>query len=177
MVVYSPILSGRVELKVVSSDDTVAKTKTTSLFTDKLEGHVVRLSCDQTTGTEVVCWIQTSENYLYLTTFTATVAADGNLSITGKKKNRYTVGENEFIKGCSVSSQFVICNSEDLTQSDPKKKSSLLLFRFYPDSEDQTYYSFAVIKGDAISEIPPDVSAISFKNLPSSRRRMLTESN
>lgn len=166
-------MSGRVELRVLSIKDTKAKTHTTSLFNGKLDGHVVRLGCNQATTTEVSCWIQTSENYVYFTMFKAVVNPDGNLVISDKRKNRYTVGENQFIKDCSVSNQFMTCTSEDLTISDPKKKTTVLVFRAYPDSKDQTFYSFSTIHGDKISEIPPELSTIEFKNVARLRRRML----
>lgn len=86
MVVYSPIMSGRVEMKVISSKDTKAQTQTTSLFTGKLDGHVIRLDCSQATGDRVSCWVQTSENYVYFTNFKAVVNAEGVLAISEKRR-------------------------------------------------------------------------------------------
>lgn len=69
----------------------------------------------------------------------------------------------------------MVCTSENLIESDPKKKTKLLVFRAYPDTEEQTYYAFSLIEGGEVSEIPPELSTITFKNAARLRllRRML----
>lgn len=173
MVVYSPIMSSRVELKVISAKDTEAKTQTNSLFNGALQGHVVRLGCSQSGTDTVSCWIQTSENLVYLTSFKVVVGAGSALTISNIIKNRYSVGANQFVTGCSVSKLFMVCTTDNLKMSDPKKKTSLLVFRAYTDSSDQTFYSFASLSGSQISEIPPYISSISFETSSRLRRRML----
>lgn len=175
MVVYSPIMSSRLELKVVSAKDTQAKTQTNSLFNGALQGHVVRLGCSEAGGSFISCWIQTSENLVYLTSFKVVVGAGGALTISNIIKNKYTVGPDQFVTGCSVSKLFMVCTTDNLQVSDPKKKTSLLVFRAYKDSNDETFYSFADLSGDVISEIPPYISSISFEASRRLRRRMLLQ--
>jgi hypothetical protein len=101
-----------------------------------LKGVVSALGCKTFDGAKenekiVNCWAYTNENMVYLLKVDAVLSQDGELHLKNIYRNFYNTGKEQFITGCVVSNEFLVCSSDNLSSEKSRERTSVLVFRIY----------------------------------------------
>jgi len=168
-------MTGRVEVRYIRKGEKKATESSVELVPKKLEGHILKMGCKYTGKNGVDCWIHTSQNLIYSVSLEITLNSGQDLSFADKRINKYNVGLNQFITGCSITKGFLVCTSDNLSSKDPDHKSSILVFRTYSDNNEQNLYLYASVPAKDIKGITPFISTIDFSDIDIKKmvRRML----
>jgi uncharacterized protein YneF (UPF0154 family) len=175
MVVYAKVMTGLIHVRYIRKGMNKKIQDVPKLMENKLQGHILKMGCIETDSSHVDCWIHTSQNLIYVATVQIIESTGGVLTFKDKKLNKYKVGLNQFITGCSITKGFLVCTSDDLSSKDPNHRSSILVFRTSEKLNNQTMFLYNEIPAKDISGVTPYISTIDFEDLPdpTSRRRLL----
>lgn len=165
MIAYSRVMTGTIEVRYIRKGEKTRTQSSVELCPNKLKGHILKMGCTETGKESADCWIHTSQNLIYSVNLEITHTAGGDLSFADKRINKYNVGLNQFITGCSITSGFLVCTSDDLSSKDPEHKSSILVFRTYADNDKQNLYLYARVPAKDIKGITPFISTIDFSEV------------
>lgn len=83
-------------------------------------------------------------------------------------RNFYNTGKEQYITGCSISDEFLVCTSEDLSKTDPKQRTSVLIYRIYNTTTRKDYFEYARLDSADLQNVTPMISTMQF--LPKSAR-------
>lgn len=132
-----------------------------------LKGIVTKLGCKSFTvvGSNnriINCWAYTNENIVYLLKVDATVSSDGDLSLNNIYRNFYNTGTEQFITGCVITDQFIVCSSDNLSSLKPKERTSVIVFRIYNATTRKDYFEYAKLKPADLKDVIPFINTLSF---------------
>lgn len=163
-VAYSTVFSDRISFKYESGTDKATGKVNFLTFDlvrgDMLKGVVSKLGCKSfpVTGSNnkvINCWAYTNENIVYLLKVDVTVAADGDLSLNNIYRNFYNTGTEQYITGCVITDQFIVCSSDNLSSDKPKERTSVIVFRIYNSTTRKDYYEYAKLKPTDLKDVIP----------------------
>lgn len=140
---------------------------------DGLNGSVSRLGCKSFRGSKanefsVNCWVYTNQNLIYVFKVDANQSQTGELDLKNIYRNFYNTGKEQYITGCSISSEFLVCTSEDLNKVDPKERTSVLVYRIYNTTTRKDYFEYARLDSTDLKDVTPMINTIQF--LPNAAR-------
>lgn len=134
---------------------------------DMLKGIVSKLGCktfDGATNNQKIinCWAYTNENIIYLLKVDANISQDGELELKNIYRNFYNTGTEQYITGCVISDEFIVCSSDNLSVDIPNERTSILVFRIYNTTTRKDYYEYAKLTPKHLKNITPFISTLSF---------------
>ena len=138
-----------------------------------MNGSVSRLGCRSFKAAKpgeffINCWIYTNQNLIYVFKVDAFQSQTGELDLRNIYRNFYNTGKEQYITGCSISDEFLVCTSEDLSKVDPKERTSVLVYRIYNTTTRKDYFEYARLDSADLQNVTPMISTIQF--LPKSAR-------
>lgn len=132
-----------------------------------LKGIVSKLGCKTFEGATknqklINCWAYTNENIIYLLKVDANISQDGELELKNIYRNFYNTGTEQYITGCVISDEFIVCSSDNLNVNNPRERTSILVFRIYNTTTRKDYYEYAKLTPQNIKDVTPFISTLSF---------------
>lgn len=140
---------------------------------DALEGSVARLGCKSFKAQKpneffINCWVYTNQNLIYVFKVDANQSETGELDLKNIYRNFYNTGKEQYITGCSISDEFLVCTTEQLNESDANKRISVLVYRIFNRTSRKDYFEYARLENADLMGLTPLISTIQF--LPKSAR-------
>lgn len=180
-IAYSTVFSDRISFKheTGKSQDGKAKFTTYDLVRGSaLKGVVASLGCKTFDGKKknekiVNCWAYTNENMVYLLKVDAFLSEDGELHLRNIYRNFYNTGREQFITGCVVSDEFLVCSSDNLSSEKSRERTSVLVFRIYNTTTWKNYYEYAKLSPSDLKDVTPFISTLTFLGKVKTRRMLV----
>lgn len=181
-IAFSTIFSDKFSIKHENGVDKKTKKVKFSTYNivqgQALKGVVSLLGCKSFDGAKadqkiVNCWAYTNANIVYLLKVDAEISQDGELHLKNIYRNFYNTGKEQFITGCVISDEFLVCSSDNLSSEKSRERTSVLVFRIYNTTTWKNYYEYAKLTPQQLKDVTPFISTLTF--LPRASRRILAD--
>lgn len=106
---------------------------------------------------------------VYLLKVDCEISADGELHLNNIYRNFYNTGMEQYITGCVVSDEFLVCSSDNLSSEKSRERTSVLVFRIYNTTTWKNYYEYAKLTPKDLKDVTPFISTLTFFDKASKR--------
>jgi hypothetical protein len=106
---------------------------------------------------------------VYLLKVDTELSADGDLHLNNIYRNFYNTGKEQYITGCVVSDEFLVCSSDNLSSEKSRERTSVLVFRIYNTTTWKNYYEYAKLEPKDLLDVTPFISTLTFVKTKSAR--------
>lgn len=110
---------------------------------------------------------------VYLFKVDSELSTDGELHLNNIFRNFYNTGKEQYITGCAVSDEFLVCSSDNLSSEKSRERTSVLVFRIYNTTTWKNYYEYAKLLPSDLKDVTPFISTLTF--LRKTSRRVLSD--